>query len=198
MSAAPLLERSAAQSSEEVRPEELELYANERLVELVDGRVKEKTVSALSHRIANVLNRPLSNWAVADDRGETFVESTFQCFEHKPKQVRRPDVAYVPAARLLDYDFAGAHLTVVPDLVVEVVSPSDNVYDLAERLDDFRRAGTRRAWVIDPVRRTLLVRRGPGDVSELVGDAEIADPEVLPGFSARLDDLFPAGPAGRV
>ena len=105
-------------------------------------------------------------------------------------------MAFVSAARLAGYDFADAHLRVVPDLVVEVVSPRDNVYDLEDRLDDFRRAGTRRAWVINPVRRTLLVRRAPGDVSELVGDdAEVADPEVLPGFSARLGDLFPAAPA---
>ena len=74
MTATLPLDKTAAPSPDEVRPDELELYANERLVELVDGRVQEKPVSALSHRLANVLVRPLANWS-AGGRGETFVEA---------------------------------------------------------------------------------------------------------------------------
>ena len=182
--------------TDDIRPEELDRYDDGPLVELVDGRLLEKPVSALSQLVANTVNEALIAWVKPERRGQTFVESFFQCFPDKPKQVRRPDVAFVPAARLAGYAFADAHLTVVPDLIVEVVSPTDDLYDLDDRLADFFGVGTRRAWVINPVRRTLRAFRPDWSCAAFAADdAEVADPEVLPGFSARLGELFPAAPA---
>ena len=182
--------------TDDIRPEELDRYDDGPLVELVDGRLLEKPVSALSQRVANRIKYRFDEWCEPGGTGETYVESFFQCFPEKPKQVRRPDVAFVPAARLAGYAFADAHLKVVPDLIVEVVSPTDDLYDLDDRLADFFGVGTRRAWVINPVRRTLRAFRPDWSCAAFAADdAEVADPEVLPGFSARLGDLFPAAPA---
>src|SRR5262245_51791176 len=58
----------------------------------------------------------------------------------------------------------GRFLTVVPDLVVEVLSPSTGRRDLQIKRDIYERNGVREYWLLDPRRReiTVLVRRPDG------------------------------------
>lgn len=83
---------------------------------------------------------------------------------------------------------------IAPDLAVEMVSPNDGVYELDRKVDEYLRAGVRRVWVINPERQSVRIHRGPGDLSELIGPAVLADELVLPGFRCPLPELF-AGPA---
>lgn len=159
--------------------------------ELVDGQVVEKPVSDLAQLVANTLNDELVVWARQTRLGRSFVETTYQCFPHAPGMVRRPDVSYVTNARLAGYQWGQGHFTIAPDLAVEVVSPSDQVYDLDRKLADYFKAGVRRVWVINPDQQTVRIHRAPGgDISELVGDAELTDEAVLPGFRCPLSTLF--------
>jgi len=46
-------------------------------------------------------------------------------------------------------------MRVTPDLVVEVLSPSETAAELEDNVDDYRMAGTRLFWIVDlaPLRR---------------------------------------------
>jgi hypothetical protein len=44
--------------------------------------------------------------------------------------------------------------------------------------------------VVIPDLEIVRIHRAPGDLSELVGDAVLADETVLPGFKCRLAELF--------
>ena len=179
-----------------ITPEEmLRLHDDGRLYELVDGKLVEKLMSDLAQFVANLLNTQLVLWAERTGLGRSFVEATYQCFPFAPSLVRRPDVSFIARDRLAAYRLGQGHFTIVPDLAVEVVSPNDEVLELDRKINDYFRAGVRRVWVINPEQQTLRIHRAPGDLSELVGDAELSDDQLLPGFRCPLPALFvrPAG-----
>jgi Uma2 family endonuclease len=104
--------------------------------------------------------------------------------------MRRPDVSCIRSDRFTGEDLEDGFVSIVPDLVVEVISPGDRVYDLEEKLADYRSAGIPLVWVVYPPGRKVQViyrgitraQLGPGD--ELTGE------DVLPGFRCRVADLF--------
>ena len=166
------------------------LEEDDKLFELVDGQPLETQMSDLAQLVADNLKDMLVLWAAPDRLGRSFVEATYQCFPHQPGMVRRADVSYISSGRLAGYEWTHSHLSIAPDLAVEVVSPNDNVYDLDRKINDYFRAGVRRVWVINPDLKIVRVHRGPGDIAELVGDVELSDPIVLPGFRCSLSALF--------
>ncbi len=102
-----------------------------------------------------------------------------------------PDAAFVVKARLVGLKrpprgfFPGA-----PDLVVEVLSPSDTVEHMHEKLTQYFRHGTKLAWVINPAERNAHVYRTP-EAERLLRVTDALDGEdVLPGFRLPLAELF--------
>jgi Uma2 family endonuclease len=104
--------------------------------------------------------------------------------------VRRPDVSFISAGRLADYRWEHGHIAIAPDLAVEIVSPGDEVYSLDRKIDDYFKAAVRRIWIVNPERRSVRIHRAPGDLDELVGEAELVDEAILPGFRVALAALF--------
>jgi Uma2 family endonuclease len=86
----------------------------------------------------------------------------------------------------------------VPDLAVEVLSPSNRAGEIKLKLSEYFKAGVRLAWVIDPRQRTVKVHTSPKDATELSENDVLDGGAVLPGFRLALKDLFarvPAAPA---
>jgi Uma2 family endonuclease len=71
----------------------------------------------------------------------------------------------------------------VPELVVEVLSPSNRRYDLQDKRLMYREAGVGEIWFIDAERRQILVDRHRAEsyVEEIVTAGRVSS-EVLPGF----------------
>lgn len=59
-----------------------------------------------------------------------------------PDIVRAPDVAFVSQARLDQTGIPKQFFPGAPDLAVELVSPSDTIEEIEEKVDDFLAAGT--------------------------------------------------------
>lgn len=57
-----------------------------------------------------------------------------------------------------------ASFTQPPDWVCEVLSPSTEVHDRAEKMPFYARAGVSHAWLVDPLECTLEAFRRDGDV----------------------------------
>jgi Uma2 family endonuclease len=160
--------------------------------ELVNGRLKELNVSYLSSFTAGRIYRQLANHVEPANLGWVSPEGTsFRCFPDDPDKVRRADTAFHALGRLTQAQAtAEGHCSVVPDLVVEVMSPNDLAYDVDEKRSEWLAAGAKLVWVIHPVRRTIHAYRADGTVA-LFGPAETltADP-VLPEFRVPVADLF--------
>jgi Uma2 family endonuclease len=81
-------------------------------------------------------------------------------------------------------------LTGPPRLIAEVLSPSDSVEDVDERVNEYLDCGVPVVWVLNPYNRTLVVHRpGQETLAHDVRDTLAGDPE-LPGFSAPVAEFF--------
>lgn len=100
-----------------------------------------------------------------------------------------PDVAWWSPGR--EPAIATGAIHDVPDLVVEVLSPSTRGNDLGPKRAHYVAAGVRELWLIDPGDATVSVVTSAGDVT-LGADDTLASP-LLPGFAMTVRDIFPKG-----
>ena len=170
-------------------PEDVIALENEALYELVNGYLVEKPMSLLSNWVGGRVAFYFNGYFEKNPVARVYPETTFKCFPNNPDQIRRPDVAVVLLSALPG--FPDGHALVRPDIAIEVVSPSDTVYDLDEKLADYEQAAIPLVWVLNPKSRKVRVHRPDAAVEFLAdGDTLTADP-VLPGFSVKVSDLFP-------
>ncbi|HVK15345.1 MAG TPA: Uma2 family endonuclease [Fimbriiglobus sp.] len=161
--------------------------------ELVDGELKGLNVSFLSSFVAGLVYFHLQSHIVSRPVGWVSPEDTsFCCFPDAPGKVRRADVAFIALDRLTaDQATAEGHCTVVPDLVVEVVSPNDSADDVNVKRIEWLAAGTRLVWVVHPLQQTIHAYRADEAVALLFNAADTLTAEpVLPDFRVPVADLF--------
>ena len=107
-----------------------------------------------------------------------------------PDTVREPDVYYVSAERLpLDVRVQG-YLEVVPEFVVEIVSPSDSDADIREKIAMWLELGVSMSVEVRPESRSIVVHRPGAPAVTLTGGDALDGGDVLPGFSLPLREIF--------
>src|SRR4051794_30887331 len=110
-----------------------------KLYELVDGELVEKEVSTLANWVAGQI-LTLLNTVYGANRAYVFTEQPTYCFDDAFKEGKRPDVCLVWADRLPGGP-NDDELQVAPDLVVEVVSPTNGFSQQLARVRKYLRAG---------------------------------------------------------
>ena len=105
---------------------------------------------------------------------------------------RAPDVSWTSPERIPEM---GAETKgpgeVVPDLIVEIRSPSDSLTQLQQKLDLWITRGARLAWLIDPDRTTAHIYR-PGQPPEaLTKPQSLSGEDVAPGLTVDLTRIWP-------
>lgn len=174
-------------------PADVERLSDEagKLYELVGGALVEKRVSFISNYVAARVVVVVGS-AYPPEKAYVVVEQPTYCFDSGFNEGRRPDVALVWAERLPEGP-THDQLYIPPDLVVEVVSPSNGFTEQQARVNKYRRAGVAMVWVVDPDARAMHVYRGrSGAVSYLEGDDAVFENEpLLPGLSFKLSQILP-------
>jgi Uma2 family endonuclease len=159
--------------------------------ELVDGVPVEKPMGAESDEIGLWLGSQLIAFVRARRLGRVFGPKTgYTCFPDDPKKLRLPDVSFIATGRLEGDKAPKGHITIAPDLAVEVVSPADPVSLIETKVAEYRSAGVRLIWVIVPETRTVLIRRLDGTCDEVNATGQLSGEDVLPGFTCVVADLF--------
>jgi Uma2 family endonuclease len=169
--------------------EYIALPNDDRWCELIDGVVvvNERRVD---HGIVTVrLTTAVQIW-IDSGRGHGFILPPIDV-DIDEQNVFAPDLAWVSTLRSAD-----ERLPEIPDLCVEIRSPSTWRYDVGTKLVHYQAAGLPELWLVDNVAESVIVQRrsAPGaasfDVSlELSGDERLTSPQ-LPGFSLPVADLF--------
>jgi Uma2 family endonuclease len=160
--------------------------------ELVDGELKELNVSRESSHIAGEVYLRVKQHCNANQPGWVFPEgSTYCCFPNNPSQVRKPDTSFIAGHRMTREEYhEEGHGTTVPDLVVEVVSPTDIAKDLEDKIEEWLDAGVKLLWEVYPNSRTIRAHRPDGTITLLRATDTLTAPDILPGFSCPVADLF--------
>jgi Uma2 family endonuclease len=161
--------------------------------ELIDGEVIEMPPAGGRHGgVAARISRRLLEHVDRHGGGKVVVgEVGFVLnLPYDPERVRTPDVAFVSTARLPEGQLPAGFIRGAPDLVVEVLSPSDNPSDLQQKMRDWLEGGARLVWLVAPEAKTATEYRADGS-ARLLREHESLDAEdVLPGLQIPVDELL--------
>ena len=106
-----------------------------------------------------------------------------------PDHIRGADVAFISNERDARRKERGP-LEVGPDLVVEILSPSNSMSAMLRKLREYFAIGVRLVWLVDPENRSVLAYRSMTDVRQFGVEDHIPGDDVLPGFSVPVARFF--------
>jgi Uma2 family endonuclease len=135
----------------------------------------------------------LRQWAKANATGVAFDSSTG--FTLPNGAIRSPDAAWVRRSRLLRLtaEQKEKFLPLCPDVVVELLSPTDHLPTVREKMEEYIANGAQLGWLIDPTDRHVEVYR-PGAAGEHLDHAATLSGEpVLVGFELDLAEIWEPG-----
>ena len=159
-----------------------------RRYELDHGELVEVACATYEHnRIRGKIETALNGFLAGRRIGEAVAEQEFRLGEDT---VRRPVVAFLRAEAVSRIDKSKSILGVVPDLVAEIVSPNDTAQQLMRKVDQLLAAGCRCVWVIYPAERKVHAYGQNDQVQMLGAGKNLEAPELLPGFSLPVSQLF--------
>lgn len=143
-----------------------------------------KTESAIAHVLRSWLDRQ------SPKTGEVHSGEVGCILQHDPLVTVGIDVAY------FDYDVANddthgwSFIGGPPILAVEILSPSDTIEDIEEKVEDYLAAGVALVWIVNPTFRTVEVFRPDAD-PQLFNVQQILTAEpALPGFNTPVRAIF--------
>jgi len=99
-----------------------------------------------------------------------------------------PDVTFIGAAKLHLFDGKRRVQLFVPDLAIEIVSTNDTLKSLMEKAIRYRKCGTKEVWILSADTRQAFVLSE--DRRAFLGDDDMFESRLIPGFAIRLGDLF--------
>jgi Uma2 family endonuclease len=158
--------------------------------ELIDGVLVPMSPTIRAHARAVIrIGQILLNYIDDHPLGEVQGGDPGMILRRRPDTVLAPDVCFIAGERLDDVPSPGFQ-RLVPDLVVEVLSPSDRPGAVAAKTQRWLAAGARLVWNVDP-EAVEVVAFVPGEEPRVYGEDDLLPGEpVLPGFSARVRDLL--------
>jgi Uma2 family endonuclease len=115
--------------------------------ELSKGELIKMSPTGGKHGILTArLAAALVQHVEAHNLGETFGAETGFILSRNPDTVRAPEVAFVSREHIPPGDFPEKFWPGAPDLAAEVISPSDTLYEVEEKIEEYLEAGVKLIW----------------------------------------------------
>jgi Uma2 family endonuclease len=106
--------------------------------------------------------------------------------------VRSPDVSWIAIARwnaLTDKQKRG-FAPIDPDFVIELMSPSDEILELQQKMSEYMACGVRLGWLINPDEKQVEIYRQGQDKQLLSSPISLSGEDFLPGLTVDLAEVF--------
>ena len=165
-------------------------YSTGKLEQEADGDILVigPTGGESSYRNSEI-SLQLCSWAKKDGRGTAFDSNALFIFPDKSK--RSPDASWVRKDKLLKLSQRERRefLRLVPDFVIELMSPSDQFKEAQRKMAEYRRNGVELGWLIHPDKREVLIYRGTGEQT-LSNPERIAGEGLMAGFVLEMADIW--------
>jgi Uma2 family endonuclease len=162
---------------------------------LIAGELRERPMTRRNRFHSRTMTRVarfLDCWLdeQPEPRGQVLSGDAGVILRRDPDTTVGVDVTYVGAELMVGQTGDSTLIDGVPTLTVEILSPSDAIEDVNEKIDAYLSSGVAIVWVIDPYFRTVKVHR-PDSEPELfnVRHELTAEPQ-LPGFRVAVSRLF--------
>lgn len=171
----------------------LALPETKQRYEVLDGElvVMSPSPTPEHQRLALNLSLQLAPFVREHQLGELFIAPLDVLISRSPLQTRQPDLLFVSTARR---DIIGPQqIEGGPDLIVEILSPSNTRADMEAKLQDYWQIGVEECWLVSPEARSIeVIRRGAEhfERSGLYGMGDRIDSGVLPNFPMRVEEVW--------
>ena len=169
----------------------IEIHDREnRLCELLDGTLLEKTMGSFESYLACILVPFLTAFVAEKNLG--IVLAPDGMLQLAPGLVRLPDVSFISWKRLPERRiFPREEIwNLAPDLAVEIISKGNTREEMDRKLIDYFAAGVRLVWYIYPTPREARVYVAPDKYVTLGPQDALDGGDVLPGFRLPLETFF--------
>ena len=140
------------------------------------------------------LTQQIGVWTDRDGTGEAFDSSTVFTLPNGAR--KSPHVSWLTLDKwnALTLREKEGFPPVVPDFVIELVSPSDiknqKYEDLQAKMQEYIDNGARLGWLIEPSAKTVEIYRPNQQVEVLNNPQTLSGESVLPGFVLNLSEIF--------
>ena len=163
-----------------------------RLCELVDGTLVEKTTGFDESRVAIELAYLVKSYLEREDLG--ICVGADGIMRIAPGLVRIPDLSFISWDRLPGRETPSEPIPdLAPDLAVEVLSEGNTKAEMARKVREYFEAGVILVWLIDPKKRTARVFSSVEKSTLIRADQALDGGVVLPGFTLVLSELLDRG-----
>lgn len=160
----------------------------DRHFELINGEIVEKPMPTEEHSIiAGVWIYYFNDYAFKNSTGIAGPEARFKVTGDK-RNTRQPDVSMVldPDAPVTTKGAAPR----VPDVIVEIMSPDENIDELREKAKYYVENGARLVILTFPKQKIVEVCRPDAPTEMLTVEDTLEGYDVLPGFALPIAKLF--------
>jgi Uma2 family endonuclease len=171
-----------------LEPDVLLPHPRTGLYEVLAGEPLEKTMGLIESVVAKSLAEQFREFLGQQRIGAVYLETLFAM--PGTGNVRRPDLAFVstktwpperPIPRLPAWPL-------VPDRVIEVVSPHDRAFDVMEKVEEYLRVGVEQVGLVwSHLQQLHLYRREKPVMIVRVGETAR---DLLPGFNLTVASIF--------
>jgi Uma2 family endonuclease len=171
----------------------LQLPSGDGRYELLHGELVEMSPANGRHNeIITEVAFYLRNHVRPRRLGKVLTGDTGIILARNPDHVRAPDICFISAARVPRGPMAPRFVEIVPDLVVEIVSPGDSAAKVHQKTEEWLQAGAQLVWTLYPETRSIAVSDAAAG-TRVYHDGETLHGEpVLPGFAVPVAALFDA------
>ena len=129
-------------------------------------------------------------WNIKSKLGKVFDSSTG--FKLSNDAVRSPDVSWIPlsAWNSLTKQQRRKYLPIDPDFVLELMSPTDNLSELQNKLKEYMNCGVRLGWLINPDAKQVEIYRQGKDTEILDNPQTLSGEDIMPNLIVDLSEIF--------
>lgn len=125
-----------------------------------------------------------------EPRGQVLTGEAGVILRRGPDSTVGVDVAYVGPDVLARQTDESSLIEGVPVLAVEILSPSDTVEDIRDKVKEYLRAGVALVWLLDPYDQTVKVYTQGAEPELFSASQQLDGAPHLPGFKVPVARLF--------
>jgi Uma2 family endonuclease len=158
----------------------------DRLLELINGEIVEKMPTEEHGMVTSNIDYALNGFNREHKLGRVGVEVRHRLPDDRLNS-RMPDISFSAAKRPL---VRQGGVPAMPDLAVEIKSPTDTVRRMREKAAYYLEHGVRLVWLIYPAHRVIEVYQPDADIEFLTMSDTLTGGDVLPGFAIPVAEIF--------
>src|SRR5579862_703345 len=163
-------------------------FEEDKRYELDEGELIEMTRPAYRHnRVLRKLLIRVDNFLERTGLGEAQLSENLYALS--PKTRRAPDLAVILGDRHREL-WEAKVISIIPEIVAEVLSPSETPRMIHRKLKQYFEAGVKDVWLIDPEVKEIEVWTGRSLPARALTGADVLTSALLPGFALPLEELF--------